>query len=119
MSTSPGITPYLGEIRLFAGNFAPAGWKFCQGQLLSTTDFRQLFLLIGNAYGGDGINTFALPDLRSRVPIHSGAGYNIGGAGGEEMVTLALSQIPRHTHIAHVNGNFGGNESAANAYWGN
>ena len=90
--------PFIGEIRLFGGNFAPNGWLFCQGQLLSISDYDVLFNLIGTTYGGDGQVTFALPDLQSRVPIHQGAGHVIGEVAGVEEVTLTTQQIPAHTH---------------------
>ncbi|WP_193612960.1 phage tail protein [Nocardioides lijunqiniae] len=90
--------PYVGEIRMFAGNFAPAGWEFCQGQLLSISENDVLFSLIGTTYGGDGESTFAVPDLRGRLPLHQGAGFVLGEAGGVEEVTLTVSQIPTHTH---------------------
>ena len=94
--------PYVGEIRMFAGNFAPAGWEFCSGQLLSISENETLFQLIGTTYGGDGQNTFALPDLRSRVPIHYGSSsagsYTLAETGGVEQVTLTTAQIPSHTH---------------------
>jgi microcystin-dependent protein len=95
--------PYVGEIRLFAGNFAPAGWMFCEGQLLPISENETLFQLIGTTYGGDGEETFALPNLQSRVPIHigtasSGQTYQIGEAAGVESVTLTAQQIPAHGH---------------------
>jgi microcystin-dependent protein len=95
--------PYVGEIRMFAGNFAPAGWMFCAGQLLPISENETLFQLIGTTYGGDGQSTFALPDLRSRVPIHQGTGpggstHIIGEMGGVETVTLTTQQIPAHSH---------------------
>jgi len=92
--------PYVGEIRLFAGNTPPNGWMFCQGQLLDPNgvDTSTLFNLIGTSYGGDGQFTFALPDLRSRVPVHVGAGYVLGQTGGVETVTLTTLQIPAHVH---------------------
>jgi len=91
-------SPYLGEIRLFAGNFAPADWAFCDGRLLTIVDNDALYTLIGTTYGGDGVTTFALPDLRSREPIHQGNGFILGEAGGVEEVTLTIQQIPAHTH---------------------
>jgi microcystin-dependent protein len=91
-------SPFIGEIRMFAGNFAPAGWAFCDGQLMPISENDALFNLIGTTYGGDGQETFALPDLRGRIPIHAGNGYNQGETGGVETVTLALTQIPAHTH---------------------
>lgn len=90
--------PYVGEIRMFAGNFAPAGWMFCQGQLLPISENETLFQLIGTTYGGDGQSTFALPDLRGRLPIHQGNGFNLAAAGGAETVTLTVNQIPSHSH---------------------
>ena len=90
--------PYVGEIRMFAGNFAPAGWMFCEGQLLPISENETLFQLIGTTYGGDGESTFALPDLRGRVPIHQGNGLILAETGGVETVTLTTSQIPAHTH---------------------
>src|ERR1700761_5731323 len=91
--------PYVGEIRMFAGNFQPAGWMFCAGQLLPISEYETLFNLIGTTYGGDGQSTFALPDLRSRVPIHQGNGFTLAENGGVETVTLTVSQIPAHTHV--------------------
>jgi len=90
--------PYVGEIRMFAGNFAPAGWMFCDGQLLPISENEVLFQLLGTTYGGDGESTFALPNLQSRVPIHWGNGFQIGEMGGSESVTLNTNQIPVHTH---------------------
>src|ERR1700730_8756753 len=90
--------PYVGEIRLFAGNFAPAGWMFCEGQLLPISEYETLFNLIGTTYGGDGQSTFALPDLRGRLPIHQGGGFTLAETGGVEDVTLTVSQIPAHSH---------------------
>src|SRR5499425_2142506 len=90
--------PYVGEIRMFAGNFAPAGWMFCEGQLLPISEYETLFNLIGTTYGGDGQSTFALPDLRGRVPIHQGNGFTLAETGGVEEVTLTVSQIPAHSH---------------------
>lgn len=98
-------SPYVGEIRLFAGNFPPNGWMFCSGQLLPISENDVLFTLIGTTYGGDGQSTFALPNLQSRIPIHMGTGnglstYVIGETGGAEQVTLSVNQIPSHTHPA-------------------
>jgi microcystin-dependent protein len=96
--------PYVGEIRMFGGNFAPIGWAFCNGQLLPISEFETLFNLIGTTYGGDGQSTFAVPDLRGRAMIHQGTGpglstYVIGQAAGVEQVTLTTNQIPAHTHV--------------------
>jgi len=89
---------YVGEIRMFAGNFAPQGWMFCSGQLLAISQYDTLFNLIGTTYGGDGQSTFALPDLRGRLPIHLGPGFGMGAPGGSENVTLTTLQMPAHTH---------------------
>src|SRR3954465_13722543 len=98
--------PYVGEIRMFAGNFAPAGWMFCEGQVLPISENEVLFQLIGTTYGGDGESTFALPNLASRVPIHMGTGgsgsYVLGAAAGVEGVTLTTNQIPLHNHMVRV-----------------
>jgi microcystin-dependent protein len=90
--------PYVGEIRMFAGNFAPSGWMFCEGQLLPIAENETLFQLIGTAYGGDGRTTFALPDLRGRLPVHQGNGFALAQTGGAEAVTLAVAQLPAHGH---------------------
>ncbi len=90
--------PYVGEIRMFCGNFAPAGWMFCDGQILSISENETLFNLIGTTYGGDGQDTFALPDLRSRIPFHQGNGFVLAETGGAESVTLTSSQLPAHSH---------------------
>jgi microcystin-dependent protein len=100
--------PYVGEIRMFAGNFAPAGWMFCEGQLLPISEYETLFNLIGTTYGGDGQSTFALPDLRGRIPLHFGNGFTLAETGGVEEITLTVSQIPAHSHA------FLGTTSAAN-----
>ena len=90
--------PYVGEIRIFAGNVAPAGWMFCEGQLLPISENETLFQLIGTTYGGDGQETFQLPDLRGRIPIHQGGAHALSEAAGVEEVTLTVQQIPVHTH---------------------
>ena len=95
--------PYVGEIRMFAGNFPPNGWMFCEGATLAISENETLFNLIGTTYGGDGQTTFNLPNLASRIPIHMGTGpdgttYQIGEAAGVEQVTLTTQQIPNHTH---------------------
>jgi microcystin-dependent protein len=99
--------PYLGEVRMFAGNFAPNGWAKCEGQLLSIAENSALFSLLGTTYGGDGQTTFALPDFRGRAPIHSGQGpglsnYFIGQQGGTESTTLTVNNLPAHNHT--ING---------------
>ena len=98
--------PYVGEIRMFGGNFAPAGWMFCEGQLLPISEYETLFNLIGTTYGGDGQSTFALPDLRGRIPLHFGNGFTLAETGGVETVTLTVAQIPAHSHALLATGNF-------------
>ena len=97
--------PYVGEIRMFAGNFNPAGWEFCNGQLLPISENETLFQLIGTTYGGDGQSTFALPNLQSRIPIHQGGGFTLAETGGVEEVTLTVQQIPGHGHPFLGSGN--------------
>ena len=97
--------PYVGEIRMFAGNFAPDGWLFCEGQLLPISENETLFNLIGTTYGGDGQQTFALPDLRGRVPVHQGNGTTLSEAGGTETTTLTVAQSPKHAHTFVVSTN--------------
>lgn len=97
------MDPFVGEIRMFAGNFAPTGWAFCNGQLLPISQNTALFSLLGTNYGGDGRTTFGLPDLRDRSPMHQGAGpgltpRNVGEAGGSSSVTLTTAQMPSHGH---------------------
>jgi microcystin-dependent protein len=109
---------FVGEIRIFAGTFEPSGWAFCDGRLLPISENETLFQLIGTTYGGDGQSTFALPDLRSRIPIHwgtdpaSGTTFQIGEMGGVESVTLTVNQIPAHTHPLSASTN---NAATANA----
>lgn len=109
--------PYVGEIRMFAGNFAPAGWMFCEGQLLPISQYETLFNLIGTTYGGDGQSTFALPDLRGRIPMHNGNGFTLAETGGTETVTLTTSQIPSHNHVPMANTS-GGGTSPSGTFWG-
>lgn len=92
--------PFVGELRIFAGSFAPAGWQFCEGQTLSIAQNSELFNLIGTTFGGDGQTTFALPDLRGRIPVHEGQTITLGEATGVEEVTLTQAQLPSHTHSA-------------------
>jgi len=115
-------TPYIGEIRLFAGNFAPYNWMLCQGQLLSIAEYETLFVLIGTTYGGDGQNTFALPDLRGRVPLHAGTGVGLstrtlGESGGQEAVTLTSNQIPSHSHVPRASDLPGALASPSGGFW--
>ncbi|MFF0830257.1 phage tail protein [Brevibacillus sp. NPDC003359] len=113
---------YLGEIRMFSGDYPPKGWAFCNGQVILILDYPNLFSLIGTTYGGDGITTFALPDLQGRIPVHMGKGtlseykYGLGKKDGAETVTLLMSQIPAHTHEVNAQ-SAGTTTDAANAYW--
>ncbi|MDB5694141.1 MAG: phage tail protein [Alphaproteobacteria bacterium] len=114
--------PYVGEIRLFAGNFAPAGWMFCDGQLLPISENDTLFQLLGTTYGGDGQETFALPNLQSRIPVHMGthAGrtFQLAEASGIEQVTLTTNQIPIHTHPMLASGDAGSQPNPGGAVLG-
>ncbi len=107
--------PYVGEIRIFAGNFNPNGWMFCEGQLLPISENETLFQLIGTTYGGDGQSTFALPDLRGRIPLHFGTGagqtFQLAEAAGVESVTLTTNQIPIHTHAQLCSTGGGANQA--------
>ncbi len=116
------MEPYLGEIRIFGGNYAPKGWAFCDGQLMSIGGNEALYSLLGTTYGGNGQSTFALPDLRGRLPLHlsqssSGQNYLLGAKGGTEQVTLNEGQLPAHTHQAKgsATGSVG---SPSDACWG-
>jgi microcystin-dependent protein len=108
--------PYLGEIRMFAFNFPPAGWALCNGQLLQISQYDALFNLLGPQFGGDGVTTFALPNLQSRVPVHMGSGpglspYVIGQTGGNENTSVLISNMPNHTHLVQCNTG-GGNQAS-------
>jgi len=110
--------PYIGEIRMFGGNFNPSGWALCNGQLMAISENDALFALIGTIYGGDGQTTFAMPDLRGRVPIHQGVNlgltYVIGEQGGAESVTLTSQQMPTHSHSFLASTAAGSQESPEN-----
>jgi microcystin-dependent protein len=111
--------PFIGEIRMFAGNFAPAGWAFCDGQEMPISENDALFTLIGTTYGGDGENTFALPNMQSRVPVHSGQGpglgsYQLGEMAGVESVTLTVNQTPTHNHAFVASSSLGTSNDAQN-----
>ncbi len=114
-------TPYVGEIKMFGGNFAPAGWALCNGALMPISGNETLFQLIGTTYGGDGQSTFALPDIQGRFPVHQGTlqgtPFQIGEKAGSESVTLTLQQTPAHNHIPAGN-NAGGSDSPATNVWG-
>lgn len=112
---------YLGEIRMFAGDYAPQDWAFCDGQVLQISEYTQLFALIGVVYGGDGQTTFALPDMRGRVPVSAGpatAGtYVMGQSGGAETVTLTSANLPAHTHAVNVQSAAGTLQSPTGNVW--
>jgi microcystin-dependent protein len=108
--------PYVGEIRMFGGNFAPAGWAFCDGALLPISNYDTLFNLIGTTYGGDGQSTFGVPDLRGRLPIHFGNGFALAQNGGVEDVTLTINQMPSHNHPALTSAQSGNNPNPNGAY---
>lgn len=115
--------PYIGEIRMVGFSFAPVGWALCNGQIMSIAQNDVLFTLIGTTYGGDGQNTFALPDLRSRVPVHQGTGpglstRTIGEVGGVETVTLITNQLASHNHVPQAS-NAGAATSPAGDVWAN
>lgn len=99
------MNPFIGQIVMFGGNFAPRSWALCDGQLLAISSNEALFSILGTTYGGDGRTTFALPDLRGRVPVHAGSGpgltpRTLGSKGGQERVTLTIPELPSHNHIA-------------------
>jgi microcystin-dependent protein len=114
--------PFIGEIRMFAGNYAPRSWAFCDGQMLSIAQNTALFSLLGIYYGGNGQTTFALPDLRGRVPIHQGTGINmsgrtIGEIGGLEGIALVPNEMPRHTHTVNAQSKRGNTNDPTDAVW--
>lgn len=109
--------PFVGEIRMFGGNFAPAGWALCSGQLLAISENDTLFNLIGTTYGGDGQSTFALPNLQSRIPLHQGSGFVLGETGGTESVTLTTQQIPSHNHVPQCQTSNSGLQGPGNGLW--
>lgn len=113
--------PFLGEIRIFAGNFAPNGWALCNGQSLSITQNTALFAILGTTYGGNGIETFALPNLQGRVPVHTGSlpplDFPMGQVGGEAAHTLIAAEMPVHTHVANASTSKGNTAAPAAAVW--
>jgi len=117
------MDPFIGEIRMFGGNFPPVGWAWCNGQLLSISQNDILFSLLGTTYGGDGQTTFALPDLRGRIPIHRGTNpqtgttYNMGGFSGAETVTLTVGQMAAHTHLALAQAESGNQTAPTGNVW--
>lgn len=108
---------YIGEIRMFAGNFAPQGWALCNGQVIAIAENEALFSLIGTTYGGDGQTTFALPDLQGRAPMHLSSTHPLGQQGGLETVTLLPTQMPVHTHVPNANPNSAESPNPANNVW--
>jgi microcystin-dependent protein len=105
---------FVGEIRMWAGNFAPLGWALCDGQVLPISENETLFILIGTTYGGDGEETFALPDLRGRIPVHQGNGFILAETGGVEDVTLTVQQLPAHNHALLASGDTASTNAPAN-----
>jgi microcystin-dependent protein len=109
--------PYVGEIRMFGGNFAPVGWSFCNGSLQPIDQYTALFQLIGTTYGGDGQSTFGLPDLQGRLPFHQGGSFIIGQKAGTETVSLTTQQLPSHSHLAMCSNNGTATSNPGNALW--
>jgi microcystin-dependent protein len=118
------MDPFLGEIRMFGGNFAPIGWALCEGQLLGIAQYSALFSILGTTFGGNGTTNFALPDLRGRAPIGQGIGpgltpFTLGQAGGTESVTLLVNQMPAHTHAVNANGDVADKSTVAGSLLAN
>src|ERR1019366_5065072 len=109
--------PFMSEIRIMSFNFAPKGWAFCDGQLLPINQNQALFSLLGTTYGGDGHVNFALPDLRSRLPLHQFGGFSLGQRGGEEGHTLALNEMPAHVHTIVGSSNTADQSNPTNNFW--
>jgi microcystin-dependent protein len=109
--------PFIGEIRMFGGNFAPLNWALCNGQLMAIDQNAALFQLIGTTYGGDGVQTFALPNLQSRFPMHQGNGFTLGQQGGTEKVTLTVNQLPAHAHPASCSSGGGNSGTPVGNFW--
>ncbi|MBL0385893.1 phage tail protein [Tumebacillus sp. ITR2] len=110
-------TAYVGEIRMFASGKVPNGWALCDGSLLSVNAYPALYSLISTTYGGDGVNNFALPDLRGRLPIHVSSQYPMGSKAGTEKVTLTTAQLPNHTHPGQASSAVGTSADPTNAFW--
>jgi microcystin-dependent protein len=110
-------TPFLSEIKIVSFNFAPKGWALCNGQLLPINQNQALFSLLGTTYGGNGQTNFALPDLRGRIPLHEGNGFNLGQSGGESAHTLNIQELPAHTHVANANTALADQGSPLNNFW--
>ncbi|WP_019636983.1 phage tail protein [Paenibacillus fonticola] len=111
------MEPFTGEIRLFANGYAPQGWALCEGQILQINTNQALFSIIRNYYGGDGVTTFALPDLRGRVPLHVSSAIQIGTSSGESSHTLTTSELPQHTHQINASKNDASSASPLNNIW--
>lgn len=109
--------PFLGEIRIFANNYAPRGWMFCEGQILQINQNQALYSLLGTVYGGDGVTTFALPDYRGRVPIHVSQSIPLGTSAGEAAHTLTVNEMPQHTHQVFASSNLASSPSPQNNAW--
>lgn len=109
--------PYIGEIRMFAGNYAPVGWALCNGQKLNIAEYQALYSLLGTTYGGDGQTTFALPDLQGRVPIHPNTTYPLGVKTGVETVTLISNQLPVHSHVPNASTTLASNPAPSGNVW--
>lgn len=107
-------TPFLGELKIISWNFAPKGWALCNGQFLPINQNQALFSILGTTYGGNGQTTFALPDLRGRVPQHQGQGFTLGQATGQEFHTLTMSEMTQHVHFAQGSTNTGNSQTASN-----
>jgi microcystin-dependent protein len=110
--------PFLSEIRIMSFGFAPKGWALCNGQLLPINQNQPLFSLLGTTFGGDGRVNFALPDLRSQVPIHVGSGHTLGEKGGQQAHTLSIAELPTHTHVLKATNTNGATKFLANNYLG-
>lgn len=111
------VESYLGEIRMFAGSRAPRGWALCDGQFLQISGNEALYTLLGTTYGGDGISTFGLPDLRGRAPVHQSGSFALGQSAGLEEVGLTTNELPAHTHYAHVQTAKGETGNPENQFW--
>ena len=109
--------PYIGEIRMAGFNFAPLDWAFCNGQVMPISQNETLFNLIGTTFGGDGVNTFALPDLQGRIPFHQGSSMILGQVAGTETVTLTTNEIPAHSHTLAANSALGTQATPAGGFW--